>query len=163
MDILSKLKPQPVEVEVKLPYGRVETFEVVVPTFLEWQDIEGSVLNPPVPMRTIGQRKEADHNDVVYRRKMSEANARRQAKIVTQALVKAGGELPGNDLDAKTDALAAAAEAGIIIALYNFLQSTLNATGEKLTESEEAANRADGFHGLQKAGDAHPVGVADSD
>lgn len=142
-DILSKLAPKPVVLDITTS-GETVSVTIVPPSRMEWLDIEASVLNPPVPHTRIDPdtgRKVPNPADVTYQRDLNAAAARRALLIVTRALVKGGNAVPGETLDEQADALNAAADAGVINAIYGYLRSTLNV---EAVEAEISA-RAAGF------------------
>lgn len=171
MNILEKLTPKPIDVDLTLTQGdavvQQVTVTIVLPTYFEWEEIEASVETPAIPLTRIeGGKKFPNQADPDYKVAVDAAQKDRQLRLVAFALLNGGNEIgpyrPRSersgqiDMDALGEAahlLATAAQGGFIIGLYGFMLAALNMKAQR----REVADRADRFHGLQDGGDADRV------
>lgn len=124
---LADLKPEPVVMQVMMPYGRVVKVPIVPLTWHEWNTVGAQVLDPLkgntdywTKRNPATKEKEFDPENVAYLQALDEANSQRGYRRLLVALEKAGNIIEGNTLDEQIENLKAM-EVGIAVALINKL------------------------------------------
>lgn len=127
MTTLNDLKAQPVSVTVKTAYGRELTVCLALPSYHHYRDIMADVPMPKPPTKINAERKPVpDFESETYLAARREYATEQNCRVLVDALVRGGMDIPGATLAEQTAAFRASEpDAGVVNALSEFIAESV--------------------------------------